>query len=93
MLRLVKAWLPPPRILHPWPAQRFDVNHLGGSRVRKWRLLGSVREVLSNAHPHREQNRPLAAGQMNLKQTSSGIARQIKSGPGHLYWPGLHPHL
>jgi hypothetical protein len=27
MLRLVKAWLPPPRILHPWPAQRFDVKH------------------------------------------------------------------
>ena len=26
MLKLVKAWLPP-RILHPWPAQRFDVNH------------------------------------------------------------------
>src|SRR6266550_9585903 len=26
-LRLVKAWLPPPRILHPWPAQRFDVTH------------------------------------------------------------------
>ena len=27
MLRLVKAWLPPPRILHPWPAKRFDVTH------------------------------------------------------------------
>ena len=27
MLRLVRAWLPPPRILHPWPAQRFDVKH------------------------------------------------------------------
>jgi len=27
MLRLVKAWLPPPRILHPWPTQRFDVKH------------------------------------------------------------------
>jgi hypothetical protein len=27
MLRLVHAWLPPPRILHPWPTQRFDVNH------------------------------------------------------------------
>lgn len=27
MLSLVKAWLPPPRILHPWPAQRFDVKH------------------------------------------------------------------
>ena len=27
MLRLVKAWLPPPRILHPWPMQRFAVTH------------------------------------------------------------------
>ena len=27
MLRLVKAWLSPPRILHPWPARRFDVKH------------------------------------------------------------------
>ena len=27
MLKLVKAWLPPPRILHPWPTQRFDVKH------------------------------------------------------------------
>lgn len=27
MLRLVKAWLPPPRILHPWPTQRFDVKY------------------------------------------------------------------
>jgi RNA-directed DNA polymerase len=27
MLRLVQAWLPPPRILHPWPAQRFDVKY------------------------------------------------------------------
>ena len=23
----VQAWLPPPRLLHPWPAQRFDVKH------------------------------------------------------------------
>jgi group II intron reverse transcriptase/maturase len=27
MLKLVKAWLPPPRIRHPWPSQRFDVKH------------------------------------------------------------------
>ncbi len=27
MLRLVKAWLPPPRLLHPWPTQRCDVKH------------------------------------------------------------------
>jgi RNA-directed DNA polymerase len=25
--RLAKHWLPPPRILHPWPDRRFAVNH------------------------------------------------------------------
>ncbi len=27
MNRLASAWLPQPRILHPWSAQRFDVTH------------------------------------------------------------------
>lgn len=27
MSRLAAAWLPNPRILHPWPEQRFAVNH------------------------------------------------------------------
>ena len=27
MARLASAWLPSPRILHPWPNQRFDVKH------------------------------------------------------------------
>ena len=25
--RLADDWLPPPRILHPWPSERFAVNH------------------------------------------------------------------
>jgi RNA-directed DNA polymerase len=28
--RLVKQWLPPPRITHPWPEQRFAVTHPRG---------------------------------------------------------------
>jgi hypothetical protein len=28
MARLANAWLPRPRILHPWPNQRFAVKHL-----------------------------------------------------------------
>jgi group II intron reverse transcriptase/maturase len=28
MTKLVDAWLPEPRILHPWPSQRFAVRHL-----------------------------------------------------------------
>jgi hypothetical protein len=27
MLKLAAAWLPTPRILHPWPQQRFAVKH------------------------------------------------------------------
>jgi hypothetical protein len=27
MLKLAADWLPTPRILHPWPNQRFAVNH------------------------------------------------------------------
>ena len=27
MTQIAAAWLPPPRILHPWPAQRFAVSH------------------------------------------------------------------
>jgi len=27
MAKLVNDWLPPPRVLHPWPDVRFDVKH------------------------------------------------------------------
>jgi RNA-directed DNA polymerase len=27
MTRLAAKWLPPPRVLHPWPTQRFAVKH------------------------------------------------------------------
>jgi len=27
MTRIADAWLPKPRILHPWPNQRFAVKH------------------------------------------------------------------
>jgi group II intron reverse transcriptase/maturase len=34
MTKLVDAWLPQPRILHPWPDARFAVKHTrGGSRM------------------------------------------------------------
>ena len=34
MHRLAQRWLPPPRILHPWPDERFDVWTQGKSPVR-----------------------------------------------------------
>ena len=27
MHRLLVRWIPQPRIIHPWPDQRFDANH------------------------------------------------------------------
>ena len=27
MEKLAEEWLPKPRILHPWPSQRFAVKH------------------------------------------------------------------
>ena len=34
MNRHVRRWLPPARIMHPWPDQRFDVRTRGKSPVR-----------------------------------------------------------
>jgi hypothetical protein len=34
MNRLAIRWLPPARILHPWPDDRFDANTQGRSPVR-----------------------------------------------------------
>jgi RNA-directed DNA polymerase len=34
MRRLSHRWIPAPKIVHPWPGQRFDVRTRGRSRVR-----------------------------------------------------------
>jgi RNA-directed DNA polymerase len=34
MRRLSRQWIPTPRVLHPWPDDRFDVRTRGRSRVR-----------------------------------------------------------
>jgi len=34
MRRMSACWIPSPRILHPWPTDRFHVTTRGGSRVR-----------------------------------------------------------
>jgi hypothetical protein len=46
--------LPQPRILYPWPNERFAENTQDGSPVRVSRTPGSVR-VLSNEHPYRDK--------------------------------------
>jgi RNA-directed DNA polymerase len=40
MTRLAADWLPPPRILHPWPAARFAVTH---PRWEPYARIGHVR--------------------------------------------------
>jgi len=27
MVRLAERWLPKPRVMHPWPTQRFAARH------------------------------------------------------------------
>jgi len=34
MQRLSDRWIPSPKILHPWPEERFDAKTRGRSRVR-----------------------------------------------------------
>ena len=54
MAKLAKDWLPKPRILHPWPSQRFASNTQGRSRVRGSCSHGSVRGDRGNPVPYRE---------------------------------------
>ena len=51
--RLADQWLPKPRILHPWPNQRFAVKHPRWEPDAGCRTSGSARGVLSNGHPYR----------------------------------------
>ena len=55
MYALVERWLPSPHILPPYPAQRLRVTTRGRSPVRECRTPGSVRGVLGNRHPYRDQ--------------------------------------
>ena len=34
MQRIARRWLPMPKVIHPWPEQRFDARTQGRSRVR-----------------------------------------------------------
>jgi RNA-directed DNA polymerase len=43
--RYANRWLPPIRIHHPWPSERFDVTTRSRSRMRETRPSGSVAGV------------------------------------------------
>jgi RNA-directed DNA polymerase len=53
MKRLAKIWLPPTRVLHPWPEARFAVFIQGRSRMRWPRQYGSVRGAARKSGSYR----------------------------------------
>jgi hypothetical protein len=52
MRRLITRWLPVPTVCHPYPLRRMGVITLGKSRMREFRLSGSVEGVRSNHDPY-----------------------------------------
>jgi hypothetical protein len=59
MKKLAEEWLPKPRILHPWPSQRFAVKH------PRWEPYAGIPPVrfcaggARNGRPYRDQLRHL----------------------------------
>jgi hypothetical protein len=52
--RLADQWLPKPRILHPWPNQRFAVTHPRWEPDAGMPHVRFCAGVLSNGHPYRD---------------------------------------
>ncbi|MFH0981457.1 MAG: hypothetical protein V2A79_07955 [Planctomycetota bacterium] len=55
MTKIVNAWLPRARILHPWPEQRCAAIIQGKSRMRSFRSYGSVRGAARKGGPYRDR--------------------------------------
>ena len=58
MGRLATRWLPPARVMHPFPDVRFNVRTQGRSPVRSQRPLGSVRGAARKGGPYRDKAGP-----------------------------------
>jgi hypothetical protein len=54
MSKLADSWLPAPRILRPWPDQRFAVTHPRQELDAQIGLVQICAGVLGNEHPYRE---------------------------------------
>ena len=65
--KIADAWLPKPKILHPWPSNGLPSNIQGGSRMRESRTYGSVRGALSNGRPYRDRQWRSRSGGRNRK--------------------------
>ena len=54
MTKLAGDWLPKPRILHPWPSQRFAVRHPRWEPDAGMPHVRFCAGVPSNGHPYRD---------------------------------------
>ena len=70
MTKLVNDWLPPPRILHPWPDVRFDVKH---PRSEPDALIGRVLDLCGG--------RPVMAVPTAIREDSPEIERDRSHRP------------
>jgi RNA-directed DNA polymerase len=53
--QIADDWLPQPKILLPWPQQRFASDTQGRSRMPELGPYGSVRGAAGNSRPYRER--------------------------------------
>jgi hypothetical protein len=52
--KIANAWLPKPRILHPWPNQRLAVKHPRWNPGARIVPVGICAGVSSNGYPYRD---------------------------------------
>ena len=55
MTVLQDRWLPKPRIIHPWPSQRFAVRHPRWEPGAGMPHAGICAGVRANTHPYRDK--------------------------------------
>ena len=73
---------PSPKILHPWPNQRFAVRHPRWESYAESRTYGSVRGVSSNGRPYRDRLRFRASKDVDAHGT-----KPWAEGPTGPAWP------
>ncbi len=94
MRRLIDRWLPPVRIVHPYPLRRLGVVARGKSRMREIRSSGSVEGVMSNHDPCSDPCgvRSLATAQSAVWKDARGEISQMSiSGPVVMPFPQPGP--
>ena len=79
--KLVDRWICRcARILHPYPAERFDASIQGRSRMREYRTYGSVRGAPGNRRPYRDDDIVRLSIQPNDAHLSKARPRWWRAG-------------